>query len=210
MNKHTTFLMRLRLAATLAAMAAVTLLAACTASAPEVPAPPTTPAQYLIGPGDELEVFVWNHKDLSVTVPVRPDGRISTPLVEDMQAVGKSPTQLARDMEAALGNFIKAPQVNIVVRNFVGTFGEQIRVVGKATVPKALPYRRSLTVLDVMIEVGGLAPGAAGNRAKIVRSTGSQRMEIPLKLDDLLNDGNLSQNIEMQPGDVLIIPESRL
>lgn len=198
----------------LIAKAAVAVVSAallgCAASAPTVPPAPATPAQYLIGPGDELEVFVWNNKDLSVTVPVRPDGRISTPLVEDMQAVGKTPTQLARDMEAALANYVKTPQVSIVVRGFVGTFGEQIRVVGKATQPKALAYRRSLTVLDVMIEVGGLAPGAAGNRAKIVRTAGGQRNEIELRLEDLLNDGDLSQNVEMLPGDVLIIPESRL
>ena len=189
---------------------AISLLLGCATSEPPVTQPSVTPAQYLIGPGDELEVFVWNNKDLSVTVPVRPDGRISTPLVEDMQAVGKTPTQLARDMETALGNYVKTPQVNIVVRGFVGTFAEQIRVVGKATTPKALSFRRSMTVLDVMIEVGGLAPGAAGNRAKILRTSGGQRAEIPVRLDDLLNDGNLSQNVEMMPGDVLIIPESRL
>lgn len=193
-----------------AMIAALLSMVGCSSSPPKVAAPPTAPTQYLIGPGDEIEVFVWNNRDLSVTVPVRPDGRISTPLVEDMQAVGKTPTQLARDMEVALANYVKSPQVNIVVRGFVGTFAEQIRVVGKATQPMALAYRRSLTVLDVMIEVGGLAPGAAGNRAKIVRSSGGQRSEIPVRLDDLLNDGELSQNVEMQPGDVLIIPESRL
>ncbi len=182
----------------------------CATQEPPAAAAPALPSQYLIGPGDQLEVFVWNNKDLSVTIPVRPDGRISTPLVEDMQAVGKTPTKLARDMEVALANYIKTPQVNIVVRSFVGTFAEQIRVVGKATVPKALPYRRNMTVLDVMIEVGGLATGAAGNRAKIVRSSGGQRIDVPVRLDDLLNDGNLSQNVEMLPGDVLIIPESRL
>lgn len=189
---------------------ACVVLAGCATTDKPPPAPATAPSQYLIGPGDQLEVFVWNNKELSVNVPVRPDGRISTPLVEDIQAVGKTPTQLARDIEVELAKYVKAPKVNVVVRDFVGTFGEQIRVVGKATLPKALPYRRSMTVLDVMIEVGGLAPGAAGNRAKIVRSAGGQRYEIKVRLDDLLNDGNLAQNIEMQPGDVLIIPESRL
>ena len=188
------------------------LLLGCTSGGSKPPAPqaPAMPSQYLIGPGDELEVFVWGNKDLTVTVPVRPDGRISTPLVEDMQAVGKTPTQLSRDMEAALGNFVKSPQVNIVVRGFVGTFAEQIRVVGKATTPKALAYRRSMTVLDVMIEVGGLAEGAAGNRAKIIRTYGGQQTEIRVRLDDLLNEGQIAQNVEMLPGDVLIIPESRL
>lgn len=189
------------------------LLLGCATGGGPPPAPaaaPTMPAQYLIGPGDDLEVFVWGNKDLTVSVPVRPDGRISTPLVEDMQAVGKTPTQLSRDMEAALGNFVKSPQVNIVVRGFVGTFAEQIRVVGKATTPKALAYRRSMTVLDVMIEVGGLAEGAAGNRAKIIRTYGGQQTEIKVRLDDLLNEGRIAENVEMLPGDVLIIPESRL
>jgi polysaccharide biosynthesis/export protein len=188
------------------------LLLGCATGGTPPPAapPPAMPSQYLIGPGDELEVSVWGNKDLTVTVPVRPDGRISTPLVEDMQAVGKTPTQLSRDMEAALANYVKSPQVNIVVRGFVGTFADQIRVVGKATTPKALAYRRSMTVLDVMIEVGGLAEGAAGNRAKIIRTYGGQQTEIKLRLDDLLNEGQISQNIEMLPGDILIIPESRL
>ncbi len=186
------------------------LVLGCQGSKPPAAEAPATPSQYLIGPGDQLEIFVWNNPDLSVTVPVRPDGRISTPLVEDLQAVGKTPTQLARDMEAALSAYVKSPQVNIIVRGFVGAFGEQIRVVGKATTPKALAYRRSLTVLDVMIEVGGLAPGAAGNRAKIVRTVGGKRSEIPVRLEALLNDGDLSQNVEMLPGDVLVIPESRL
>ena len=196
---------------TLLVLAGVLALAAC--AAPKKPPAATAaplPAQYLIGPGDELEIFVWGNRDLSVTVPVRPDGRISTPLIEDMQAVGKTPTQLARDMEAAFANYVKSPQVNIVVRGFVGTYGEQIRVVGKATQPKALAYRRGMTVLDVMIEVGGLAEGAAGNRAKLIRKTEKGPVEIPIRLDDLMNDGRIAENLEMQAGDVLIIPESRL
>lgn len=176
--------------------------------------PPVTgdaaPTQYLIGPGDSLNIFVWRNPDLSITVPVRPDGRISTPLVEDMQAVGKTPTQLSRDMETALSTFVKAPQVNVIVQQFVGTFGEQIRVVGQATQPKALAYRRHMTVLDVMIEVGGLTKGAAGNRALIMRRYGGQQTEIKVRLDDLLNSGKIGENVEMLPGDVLFIPESRL
>lgn len=186
------------------------LLAGCATSEPPVTTASPAPAQYLIGPGDELDIFVWRNPELSVTVPVRPDGRISTPLVEDMQAVGKTPTQLARDMETALANYVKTPQVNIIVKEFVGTFGEQIRVVGKATQPKALAYRRNMTVLDVMIEVGGLAEGAAGNRAKIIRKAGGQQSEINIRLSDLLNDGKMTENVEMLPGDVLFIPESRL
>ncbi|HHQ14200.1 MAG TPA: sugar ABC transporter substrate-binding protein [Chromatiales bacterium] len=168
------------------------------------------PVQYLIGPGDVLQIFVWRNPELSVTLPVRPDGRISTPLVEDMQAVGKTPTQLARDMETELSKYVKSPKVNVIVEEFVGNFSEQIRVVGKASEPKALPYRRNMTVLDVMIEVGGLAPGAAGNRAKIVRRSNKGRIEIPVRLDKLLNNGEIKYNVNMMPGDVLIIPESRL
>lgn len=172
--------------------------------------PAEAPINYLIGPGDQLQIFVWRNPEVSVSVPVRPDGKISTPLVEDMQAVGKSPSQLARDMETELAKFIKSPQVNVIVTQFVGTFGEQIRVVGKATEPQALSYRRNMTVLDVMIEVGGLAPGAAGNRAKIVRRTGGSEREINVRLNDLLNKGKISANMKVLPGDVLIIPESRL
>lgn len=164
---------------------------------------------YVIGPGDTLNVFVWRNADISATVPVRPDGKISTPLVEDMVAVGKTPTQLARDMEAVLAEYIRSPQVNIIVQGFVGTFAEQIRVVGQAAQPRALSYREQMTLLDVMIEVGGLTDFAAGNRSKVVRRLpdGSTE-EYRVKLDDLLNDGDMSQNIQMRPGDVVVIPES--
>jgi polysaccharide export outer membrane protein len=187
------------------------LLAGCADNGPKpINASEVASTEYLIGPGDSLNVFVWRNPELSVTVPVRPDGRISTPLVEDMQAVGKTPTQLARDMETALGQYIKSPQVNIIVQQFVGTFGEQIRVVGKAAKPQALAYRRHMTLLDVMIEVGGLAPGASGNRSKIIRRYGGQESEIHVRLEDLLNNGRMSENVEMLPGDVVFIPESLL
>jgi polysaccharide export outer membrane protein len=191
-------------------VSALVLAGCATSEPPPVVETTAAPTQYLIGPGDELEIFVWRNPELSVKVPVRPDGRVSTPLVEDMQAAGKTPTQLARDLEVALSSFVKTPQVNVIVHDFVGTFGEQIRVVGKATAPMALPYRRSMTVLDVMIAVGGLAEGAAGNRAKIIRRYGGQQTEIKVRIDDLLNDGAIAENVEMLPGDVLIIPESRL
>ena len=188
------------------------LLASCSSPSTR-PSPEAMPAEideYSIGPGDQLQIFVWRNPEVSVSVPVRPDGKISTPLVEDMQAVGKTPSQLARDMEVALSEFIKSPQVNVIVTEFVGTFNEQIRVVGKATTPQSLPYRRNMTLLDVMIQVGGLAPGAAGNRAKIIRQTGGSEKEISVRLNDLLNKGKISANIPVRPGDVLIIPESRL
>lgn len=187
-------------------------LAAC-ASSPDVPPPSGAPAagestEYLIGPGDTLEVFVWRNPDVSTVVQVRPDGRISTPLVEDLQAVGKSPTQLARDIETVLAEYIRSPNVTVIVQRFVGTFNEQIRVVGQAMQPRSLPYRERMTVLDVMIEVGGLTEAAAGNRATIIRQTPTGKESIRVRLNDLLNKGRIDQNIEMMPGDVLIIPES--
>jgi polysaccharide export outer membrane protein len=180
--------------------------AAATAPADGTQAPDT----YVIGPGDTLQIFVWQHPEVSTTIPVRPDGRISTPLVEDLQAVGKTPTELARDLEAQIGQFIRSPSVSVIVTNFVGTFGNQVRVVGKAAQPQAIPYRKDMTLLDVMIEVGGLAETAAGNRAKIIRKSGGKDVEIPVKVKDLLNNGDIRANVVMQPGDVLIIPESRL
>jgi len=164
--------------------------------------------EYRIGPGDSLNIFVWRNPEISVIVPVRPDGRVSTPLVEDMVAVGKTPTQLARDFEQALAEFIKSPRVNVIVTGFVGTFNEQIRVVGMATEPMALPYRQHMTLLDVMIQVGGLAEGAAGNRAKIIRKSGDSEIEMRVRIGDLLHKGEISENVKMRPGDVLIIPRS--
>ena len=186
------------------------LLAACSSSQPiDYEALESAPvADYRIGPGDNLNIFVWRNPEISITVPVRPDGKISTPLVEDMQAVGKTPTQLSRDLEVVLSEYIKSPKVNVIVTDFVGTFGEQIRVVGMATEPRALSYRQNMTLLDVMIEVGGLADGAAGNRAKIIRKSGDRELEIPVRIYDLLNKGKISANVELRPGDVLIIPQS--
>lgn len=163
---------------------------------------------YLIGPGDTLQVFVFNHPELSVTVPVRPDGYVSTPLVEDIRAVGKTPTALARDIEAKLAEFVRSPTVNIIVTSFVGEFQQQVRVVGQAANPQALSYRNGMTVLDVMIAVGGLTEFAAGNRAKLIRQTPDGPVEISLRLKDLLNDGDIKRNMPVQPGDTLIIPES--
>jgi polysaccharide export outer membrane protein len=164
---------------------------------------------YVIGPGDSLEIFVWRNEELSATVPVRPDGKISTPLVEDVVAVGKTPSQLAREIESVLAKYIRAPKVNVIVANALGA-SSQVRVVGQAVNPRALPYRDGLTVLDVVIGVGGLSEFAAGNRAKLVRKSADGRQEsIEVRLEDLLEDGDMSQNVAVQPGDVLIIPESR-
>lgn len=165
-------------------------------------------SEYLIGPGDQLQVFVWRNPEISVSVPVRPEGRISTPLVEDMVAAGKTPTRLARDIERELAKYIKSPVVTVIVTDFVGTFGEQIRVVGQAANPQSLSYRSNMTLLDVMIEVGGLTEYAAGNKAKIIRTVGNKEIKIAARLEDLLQEGNIGANVKMMPGDILIIPEA--
>ena len=177
------------------------------ADVPPAAVPPLT-GEYLIGPGDSLQVFVWRQPELSVTVPVRPDGRISTPLIESLVAVGKTPTQLAREIEGALSEYIRSPQVNIIVQGFVGTFDDQIRVVGQATEPKSVAFRDGMTLLDVMIEVGGLTRFAAGNRSHIVRVVDGRSQEIRVRLDDLLNRGRIEENVLLRPGDMVIIPEA--
>jgi len=179
------------------------------APAQPAPAPAQDSASYIIGPGDTLKVFVWRHEDLSVTVPVRPDGRISTPLVEDMPAAGKTSTQLARDIEVALQQYVRTPTVSVIIEQFVGTYGASVRVVGQAAKPQSLPYRDGMTLLDVMISVGGLAEYAAGNRAKLIRVVDGKQTETRVRLDDLMNDGDIKQNIPMRPGDVVIIPQAR-
>lgn len=181
-------------------------------SSTAVPAKATPAAvvgsEYIVGPGDSLQVFVWRNPELSTTVPVRPDGKISTPLVEDMIAVGKTPSQLARDIETVLSEYIRSPQVNVIVTNAVSTFS-QVRVVGQVTTPQALPYREGMTVLDAILAVGGLGEFAAGNRGKIVRVEGGKQREIKVRISDLVNKGDVKQNVALKPGDVLVVPESR-
>jgi polysaccharide export outer membrane protein len=162
---------------------------------------------YRIGPGDSLQIFVWDQPDLSTNVQVRPDGRISTPLVEDLQAAGRSPTELARDIENVLSDYVRSPVVTVIVQGFVGAAQQQVRVVGQAMEPRALQYRQGMTVLDVLIEVGGLSEFAAGNRANIVRELNGQQRQIRVRLDDLLN-GRIEENVRIMPGDVLVIPQS--
>ncbi len=163
---------------------------------------------YLIGPGDTLHVYVFQNDELSVTVPVRPDGKISTPLVEDMVAVGKTPTQLARDIEKSLAEYVKSPKVNIVVTNALSIYS-QVRVIGQVLKPQSLPYRDGMTVLDAILAVGGLGQFAAGNRAHLVRTENGKETDIKLKLDSLVNSGDMKQNLALKPGDVLVVPESR-
>ncbi|MES2337598.1 MAG: XrtA/PEP-CTERM system exopolysaccharide export protein [Pseudomonadota bacterium] len=166
--------------------------------------------EYVIGPLDQLQIFVWRNPELTAKVQVRPDGRITTPLVTDMPATGKTPTMLADDMKLALGEFIKDPIVSVIVENFSGTFSQQVRIVGATEKPASIPYRANMTLLDAMISVGGLSEFAAGNKARLVRfdkSTGKQR-EYALKINRLIKNGDSSANVRLEPGDVIIIPES--
>jgi polysaccharide export outer membrane protein len=164
--------------------------------------------QYIIGPLDSLSVFVWRNPELSTGAVVRPDGRVTLPLVEDLDAAGKTPVQLARDVEEALGEYILDPIVTVSVGGFVGPFSEQIRIVGEAARPQAIPYRAEMTVLDVMIAVGGLTDFADGNATTLVRDVEGSQHKYRVRLDDLLEDGDISANVAVLPGDVIIVPES--
>ena len=166
--------------------------------------------QYIIGPMDQLQVFVWRNPELSAKVQVRPDGRITTPLISEMPAAGKTPAMLADDLKIALTEYIRDPIVSVIVENFSGTSSQQVRIVGATERPASLPYRANMTLLDAMIAVGGLSEMASGNRARLVRfdgNTGRQR-EYRLRLSDLLRNGDVSANVRLEPGDVIIIPES--
>ncbi len=177
------------------------------AAEPPPPATPPEAEQYIIGPGDVLQVFVWRNPELSQSIPVRPDGKISTPLVENMTAVGKTPTQLSRDMEAVLGEYVRSPKVNIIVTQPVSSFS-QVKVVGQVGHQQSVAYREGMTVLDVVLQAGGLGPFAAGNRAKVVRTEKGVQKELRVKLADLLNKGDMKQNIPVRPGDVLVVPQA--
>ncbi len=192
----------------LVALGLAALLGACSSSFPPAPALAGSSSYvYRIGPGDMINIVVWRNPDLSMTVPVRPDGKIAGPLIEDIPAIGKDPTALARDIERALSKYLRDPVVNVVVTSFGGPYSEQIRVVGEAAKPQALAYKQKMTLLDVMIAVGGITEFADGNRATILRTAqGNQRYSVRLR--DLLKRGDVSANVEMRPGDVLIIPQS--
>ncbi len=189
------------------------LLAGChgspAASVNMPPAGPVASTPYLIGPGDQLSVFVYQSPQLSVpNLAVRPDGRISLPLIPDIAAAGKTPTVLAKDIEGRLKEYVKEPNVSVIVSGFVGPLDRQIRVIGEATEPLAIPYRDKMTVLDVMIQTKGLTRYAAGNSSVIVRQVGGTRQTLKVRLSDLLRDGDIDQNVAMLPGDTLIIPQS--
>jgi len=163
---------------------------------------------YLIGPGDMVEVFVWSNPELTVTVPVRPDGKITTRLVEDIEASGKTPTQLARDIEKAYSEYVKNAVVSVIVNGFVGVPYQQVRVVGEAAKPLSVPFRKHMTLLDLMIEVGGLTDYADGNKAVLIRNFKGKQKTFSVRLDDLVRKGDISANVPLWPGDIIIIPES--
>ena len=188
----------------------VSLLSGCASwwtTYPSAPVAAATPDyNYIVGPGDTLNITVWRNPELSLTVPVRPDGKVSTPLVDELVAQGKTSIEIARDIEKALSKLVRDPVVTIIVTNFVGPYSEQIRVIGQAAKPQALPYKQKMTLLDVMIVVGGLTDFADGNAASITRaSEGGKTYSVRLK--DLIKRGDISANVEMKPGDILIIPQ---
>lgn len=192
------------------AAAAILVTGLCCAAGPAMAQAqaPLDVSTYVIGPGDQLQISVWKNPELSTAVPVRPDGRISTPLVTDVTAAGRTPEQLGHDIEARLKKYVSDPIVTVIVSSFVGPYSQQVRIVGEASQPKALPYLAHMTVLDAMIASGGLTPYASGNRAKLIRKVNGKDVSTTLRLSDLLKDGDLSANAELQPGDTIIIPQS--
>lgn len=191
-------------------LGAAFMLTGCAGTGSHPPAPTLAAAPdytYIIGPGDNLNIVVWRNPELSTTVPVRPDGKIAAPLVDEMVAQGKTSNEVAREVEKVLGKYVRDPVVTVLVTGFVGPYSEQIRVVGEAAKPQALPYKQKMSVLDVMIAVGGLTDFAAGNRATIVRSAEGNK-QYSVRLQDLIKRGDVSANVEMRPGDILIIPQS--
>ncbi|MCC6610756.1 MAG: polysaccharide export protein [Burkholderiales bacterium] len=197
-----------RIGSSLLIVIAAALTGCATSEHPPAPASAATADyRYLIGPLDTVNIIVWRNPELSMSVPVRPDGRITTPLVEDLPALGKDPTTLARDIEKALSKYIRDPVVTVIVTNFAGPYTEQIRVIGEATRPQILPYRQNMSVLDVMIAVGGLTDFADGNNARILRTSEGNKI-YSVRLRDLVKRGDVTANVDMKPGDVLVIPES--
>jgi polysaccharide biosynthesis/export protein len=199
--KHKGLMATLWLVAGWLSLAGAALAAAAPASSGVAP-------DYIIGPGDTIQVFVWRNPELSVTVPVRPDGKISTPLNEDMVAVGKTPSTLARDIEARLAEYVRSPTVNIIVSNPQSAFS-QVKVIGQVKSPQNIGYREGMTVLDAILAVGGVTDFAAPGRTKVVRKTGDKTEEIRIYLDKVLEKGELKYNLPLRAGDVIVVPESR-
>lgn len=163
---------------------------------------------YLIGPGDQLTIFVWRNPEISGTFTVRPDGKVTTSLVEDIDVTGRTPSMLARELEEQLSTFINNPRVTVSLGGFSGPFSEQVRIIGEAANPRSISYTQHMTLLDVMIQVGGLTQFAAGNNAKLVRVIDNEQKTFDIDIEDLIKDGDISKNVDILPGDVIIIPEA--
>jgi polysaccharide export outer membrane protein len=199
-----------RLATTSAVLALSAVLAGCASSPDFPPAPASASVQdytYIIGAGDSVNIIVWRNPELSMSVPVRPDGKVAAPLVDEIIAQGKTSVELARDVEKQLSKYVRDPVVTVLVTGFVGPYGEQIRVLGEAAKPQFLSYKKDMTILDVMIAVGGLTDFADGNRATILRTSEGNKQYV-VRLKDLVKRGDVSANVEMKPGDILIVPQS--
>ncbi|MEX1198489.1 MAG: XrtA/PEP-CTERM system exopolysaccharide export protein [Pseudohongiellaceae bacterium] len=188
---------------------AVLMLSACsTQPVPETERFDLPDYNYVVGPGDVMEIFVWGHPDLSTTGIVRPDGKLTTRLVEDMPASGRTPTELAREIEESYAEYVRDPVVTVIVQNFVGVPEQQVSVIGEAANPASIPYARHMTLLDLMIAVGGMTEFAAGNRSVLLRSEDGQRRSYKVRLDDLLKKGDITANLALEPGDIVVISES--
>ncbi|HEC17211.1 MAG TPA: sugar ABC transporter substrate-binding protein [Sedimenticola sp.] len=190
---------------------ALSFLGGCASTHPELPTASGDArysTQYRIGPGDSVQIFVWRNPDVSTSVPVRPDGFLTAPLLEDIPAAGKTPTELARDLEKELSTYLRDPLVTVIVGGFVGTYNQQIRILGEAASPQTLLYKDSMTLLDVMIAVGGITDFADGNKTTIVRVVDGEMKQFTVRIEDLLKDGDITANVDMKPGDIMIIPEA--
>lgn len=215
MSAGTSHMKRLDTILKVAAILGAAGFTACS-SLPTLPEATTRPSlttdvnsyQYLIGPGDNLTIFVWRNPEISGNFIVRPDGKVTTALVEDIDVAGRTPTMLAREIEEALGQYINNPRVTVSVNNFRGPLSEQVRVIGEATNPNAINYTEHMTLLDLMIAVGGLTEFANGNRAKLVRVIDGKQRSFDLDIDDLVREGDIRKNIDILPGDIVIIPEA--
>jgi polysaccharide export outer membrane protein len=197
--------------AMLAFSAGLLSVAGCARGGPPAPPVSMTPAEtasYIIGPGDALQISVWHNAELSIAVPVRPDGRISTPLANDVVAAGRTPEQLGHDIEERLKKFVSDPTVTVIVSGFVGPYNQQVRIIGEAVTPKAIPFSAHMTVLDAMIAAGGLTPFASGNRTQLVRRVDGKEINTTVRVSDLLKSGDLTANTDLRPGDIIIIPQS--
>lgn len=200
-----------------AAVSSILFVAACSNSTlPGLPTATVHPSltenindyDYLIGPGDTLSIFVWGNPEVSGSYIVRPDGKLSTSLVDDVEVSGRTPTELARELESKLADYLRDPIVSVIVQGFVGPFSEQVRVIGEASQPQAIAYKENMTLLDVMVYVGGLTEYADGNDASLIRVVNGKQKQFGLELDDLLNDGAIEENVDILPGDIIIIPEA--